>query len=45
MIKVLPNTRVKFSRAVLGATAGVVPLYLLSRLKLNIRARSLTFQL
>jgi membrane protein len=31
MIKVLPNTRVKFSRALLGATAGIVPLYLLSR--------------
>jgi YihY family inner membrane protein len=31
MIRVLPNTRVRFSHAVLGATAGVVPLYLLSR--------------
>jgi YihY family inner membrane protein len=31
MIRVLPNTRVRFSRAVFGATAGIVPLYLLSR--------------
>jgi YihY family inner membrane protein len=31
MIKVLPNTRVKFSRALWGATAGIVPLYVLSR--------------
>lgn len=31
MIKLLPNTQVKLSRAVLGATAGVVPLYVLSR--------------
>lgn len=34
MIKVLPNTRVRLSRALLGATAGVVPLYLLSRVLL-----------
>ncbi len=34
MIKVLPNTRVRFSRAILGATAGVIPLYLLSRVLL-----------
>jgi uncharacterized BrkB/YihY/UPF0761 family membrane protein len=31
MIKVLPNTRVKYSGALIGATAGVVPLYVLSR--------------
>lgn len=31
MIKVLPNTRVRFSHALLGATAGTIPLYLLSR--------------
>ncbi len=34
MIKLLPNTKVRFSRALLGATAGVVPLYLLSRVLL-----------
>jgi uncharacterized BrkB/YihY/UPF0761 family membrane protein len=34
MIRVLPNTRVRLSRAVFGATAGVVPLYFLSRLLL-----------
>lgn len=34
MIKVLPNTRVRLSRALLGATAGVIPLYLLSRVLL-----------
>lgn|GEM_PF-2238304 len=31
MIKLLPNTQVKLSRALVGATAGVVPLYVLSR--------------
>lgn len=34
MIKLLPNTRVRLARAVLGATAGVIPLYLLSRVLL-----------
>lgn len=31
MIRLLPNTRVRLSSALLGATAGIVPLYLLSR--------------
>jgi YihY family inner membrane protein len=31
MIRLLPNTRVRLSRALLGATAGIVPLYFLSR--------------
>jgi membrane protein len=34
MIRLLPNTRVRLSQALLGATAGIVPLYLLSRLLL-----------
>jgi membrane protein len=34
MIRVLPNTRVRLSRALFGATAGIVPLYFLSRLLL-----------
>src|SRR5690606_3218894 len=34
MIRTLPNTRVRLSRAAFGAVAGMVPLYLLSRLLL-----------
>lgn len=34
MIRLLPNTRVRLSHALNGATAGVVPLYFLSRLLL-----------
>lgn len=34
MIRLLPNTRVRTKRALVGATAGIVPLYVLSRLLL-----------